>query len=779
MEEIEVARPPRTTAMPLPSRIARARAEGRTQQALELAHQLCKQAPSPEHQELLRQVVLERGTQLVAQGHTGDAAAVFANALTLGGTSEYRATVAERLADSGDPARALEILGHDADPRLRQRVLNHAADAALRRGPAGRNSLPPELHAGFNALLQAFAHSEAGRDEDARAALQTIGLNSPFLDWKLLVRGLLAYYARDDARALDNWQRLDPARIPARLAAPLRIGIDAAFRRAQSPAVQVSLGKHAARLAGAAGLASQLNSLRKALANARSLGQAFRQAEPIVTEMRRDRPQLVPRLAHCFFWAIVQHGQPEDLDRYHHLFGPALGSDAELARLEALSVEDRGMLSDTHKAWQTFLGAITRSKEWAGEVGQRAQALVWEHMAQNAAEQEREAGKEVPFMLRGFVEKPRPLKPDAVTCLEKSIALAPERLDAYIRLFNLHREAGRTDKARKVGDQLLQRFPDHADTSEALGDLALETQQAARARTYFEKALAANPLERRLRGKLALARQNLGLEFTLAGRFEAARAEYAAALAIQENSPTPVHCQWAVLEMKADQPELAADLVAKVEAIPGQRLAVRYALVSESVRARLSVADRKRIAADLTAALATSPTPQEVLGLLEAAAEQRRRGLDAFRGQKTHEKTFLRFLDQISAGQFSEAELLKLCSYLQVLEARRPWQRCLSIAQRRFPDNPLFAILQLDYYLSGREAENRPWVLNEELDRARELVQQAPREQQEQLLPILREHEQQIAAIRGAQMGPMDMIGGMFGPFGPDDFDDEDEDDWM
>ena len=46
---------------------------------------------------------------------------------------------------------------------------------------------------------------------------------------------MTAYYQNDDARALDNWQRLDPKRVPARLAAPLRAVIDPAFRAAQSP----------------------------------------------------------------------------------------------------------------------------------------------------------------------------------------------------------------------------------------------------------------------------------------------------------------------------------------------------------------------------------------------------------------------------------------------------------------------------------------------------------------------------------------------------------------
>jgi tetratricopeptide (TPR) repeat protein len=763
-----VPRSSRATPTALPDRIARARSEGRTQQALELTRQFVKQSPSPDHDELLRQVLLERGTQLRQQGHTRDAATVFANALGHGGSPEYRARIAEHLADCGDPVHAMQAIGPDTDPKLVLRVVGHVADLALRKGPGGKSLLPAELHAGFDAVTQAFAHSETGRDEEARAALQAIGLSSPFLEWKLLVRGLLAYYARDEARALENWQRLDPHRIPARLAAPLRSGIDPAFRQAQAPAMQNALTQVASRLAGSDGMVARLEALKRSLNDKESLGPAFRQAEPIVTELQRDRPALVRRLADSFFWAIVHHGQPEDLDRYRRVFR-AQATPIEMGRLEALAVEERGMFREAHRAWQDVVRALAQEPpDWPTGAAKRAQALVWEHMGHNAAEQ-----GEQPDGFPLYFEKPKPLKPGAVECFERSIKLAPDRLEPYLALFETHCDSDKIDKARKVGEQLLERFPDHAATSEALGELMLQTQEPAKAREYFAKALAANPLERRLRGKLARARQNLALERTLAGDFDAGRAEYEAALALHEGSPTALLCQWAVLEMKAGQPERATERIGRADVL-GQRLAVRYALVSESVRAKLPPAERKRIAADLTAALAQTPTPAEVLSLLEAAAGQRLRQLDAFRGQKTHERSFLRFLDTIPLREFSETELQKLCGCLQALDARKPWQQCLEYAERCFPENPTFPLSRFDFLLS-RKSGSATWQLGDALDRARALVQALPREQQERFLPFLRQRQQQVESLGGPGRGAMHVLEEMFDSFGgPDAFDEED-----
>ncbi len=767
-----MARHSKPPATPLASRVARARTEGRTQQALELARQLYKQSPTPEHQELVRQVVLERGSQLLQQGHSRDAAAVFANGLTLGGSPEYRATIVERLAASGDAAHALQALGPDADPRLRQRVHGQLADAALRQGHAGRATLPAELHAGFDAIVQAFAHAEAGRDDDARATLQPIGLTSPFLEWKLLVRGLLAYYAREDARALENWQRLDPNRLPARLAAPLCFRIDAAFRAAQPPATQSALQQQAHRLAGP-GPAADLAALRTDLAGEKPLGPAFRHAEKVVPELRRDHPRLVPRLAHCFFWAIVAHGQPEDVDRYRRVFGP-LATDLETARLEALALEQREMWPEAHAAWQRVVETLPGAPDWPGEVGRRAQALVWERMGHNAAEQERDAGRQQPWFFRLY-EKPPPPKPGAAPCFERSIKLAPDRLDGYLALFHYHREHEQTAKARKVGEQLLQRFPDHAETSEALGDLSLETQEPARARAYFEKALAANPLERRLRGKLARARQNLGLERLLAEDFDGARAEYDAALALNEGPATSLLAQSAVLEIKAGRPEAAAELIARAEQTPDQRLAVRYALVGEATRAKVPPAERKRLSDELTAALAGPPRPAEALALLAAAAHQRQRKLDAFRGQKTLERTFVRFLDRIPFDEFDEDGLIKLCAYLQLLDARRPWERLLKQAGRRFPNTPFFPLSYIDFYMSRRDPGGSIGYIRGYLERARQLVHRLPREQQERYLPLLRRQEEQVGALDPGQLDMFDMMGRMIFDGGPED---DEEENW-
>src|SRR5207249_5373122 len=130
--------------------------------------------------------------------------------------------LASELAACGAAGRAIQIVADVADPQAEARILAQAVDIALAQGPAGRALLPQALHDQFDRVLQAFRLQESGADEQALKVLGDVGLQSPFLEWRLLLRGLLAYYRDDAARAVEIWQRLSPERLPAKLAGPLR-----------------------------------------------------------------------------------------------------------------------------------------------------------------------------------------------------------------------------------------------------------------------------------------------------------------------------------------------------------------------------------------------------------------------------------------------------------------------------------------------------------------------------------------------------------------------------
>jgi tetratricopeptide (TPR) repeat protein len=777
-----MSKKPKAPERPLSDRIDKARREGRTQQALELTRALCKYEPTDAHRELLREVTLERGQQLQANGMLRDAAIVFGNLLTMGGSAEFLAVVAQRLAACGAVAPALAAMEQVPDPAVRQRVLQNAVDAAVALGPAGKNSLPAPLHTPFDLILQAFTHYEAGRDEQARDTLQGVGLQSPFIEWKVFLRGLLAYVAKDDARALENWQRLDQTRLPCRLCAAMRSVIDPAYLQSQPAPVQQALRAKMMQQQGLT-IAPVLRDLPELL-HSDNLAPAFRKAEQVVAVLRRDHPDFLPRFAQCFYWTVVDHGEPDDLTRYLRIFG-APAEDPHAYRLEALALEARGLWPEAHKVWQNFIGEVEKnSAAWPGQSAKRVQALIWTRMAENAGLKRTRRSRSGNPLFDLFAAHTAPLKPSAEQCYENAIKLAPDRLESYRALFELYRADNKIAKAKKLGQELLNRFPDHAETMEALGELCMDSKDYRKAQEYFEKAIQANPLDRSLRKDLARAKQNYGLSLTLAGKHDKAHEQYEQALQLWDGSKTSLLCQWAVAELKANNPDRAQELIAQAQAEPDHRLACRYALVGESVRAKLPAKEKKQIAQDLKTALAQAPTPAEILVLLEGAAHQRDTHVEAFHGQKTQEKTILKFLDGITFDAFNETHLMRLCAGLEALDARKPWFKCLNHARRHFLKNPYFRLSYVDYYLTEHSRDPKTHLAREHLEAAHRLVLEMPRgELQQQYLEQVKECEKVISELNARNPSMRDVMDRFFTDFGPyadedDDFDDDDDDEF-
>ena len=196
------------------------------------------------------------------------------------------------------------------------------------------------------------------------------------------------------------------------------------------------------------------------------------------------------------------------------------------------------------------------------------------------------------------------------------------------------------------------------------------------------------------------------------------------------------------------------------------------------MRAKLPAKEKKRIAQELKTALAETPTPPEILVLIESAAHQRTTHADVFHGQKTQEKTILKFLDQLAFTDFDEQQLQRLCTGLMTLQARRPWQNALQHARRRYLKNVFFHLSYVDFYLTEGSPERKTHLAREHLDHARRLIEAIPRgEQQQQFQEQIQEKEKIIAELDAGRPSMFHMMERMFGGFGPEMDDDEDDDD--
>jgi hypothetical protein len=99
---------------------------------------------------------------------------------------------------------------------------------------AALEQLPEDLAAEAGQIRESLRLVEDGLPKTALDRLREIGRRSPYADWRLLLRGLVHLYAGDLLHAVEAWQRLDPARRPARIAAVLQTAWEDALATSDS-----------------------------------------------------------------------------------------------------------------------------------------------------------------------------------------------------------------------------------------------------------------------------------------------------------------------------------------------------------------------------------------------------------------------------------------------------------------------------------------------------------------------------------------------------------------
>jgi tetratricopeptide (TPR) repeat protein len=621
------------------------------------------------------------------------------------------------------PRRSTKTLAASASsPADRLRIalvaedLARAADAAMELGPAARNRLPESIRPGFDAVCDAFALYESGNDDAAREKLQLVGLSSPLLEWKLLLRGLIAHAVGEDDRALDNWSRLTAGRLPAKLASPIRFSLDQSFRAAQPPGVQAVLQRQGDRLRGA--LVPKLRALQTLLTRSR-LEDAFRHTESLLPELKRELPHAIGRLADCFRAAIVVHGEPADLGYYRRLFG-APADDPNLDRLAALTAEEHRDWRAAHDHWKAFEQTLADNKAWPAADRDRSRALVWCRMGRNADDVERCR---------------RRMQPNAEACYKRAIQLAPDLVEPYEQSFLMLRDRKRVAAALAAGKRLLKQFPEHGPTLEAMAELCYDRGHSAEALDFARRALAVNPLDRHIRGGLAEILRLRARTQAAVNNCDAAENDLAEALLLADGRPDAgLVAQAGVIAFKSGRMDIAEERVR--QALAAAPVAAAYSLAAEAARLALPRPLRQRFDTEFATAVATPPTCSAAVALAVAYFEQSHAA--AYTGQKGHEKKVQAYVDAALATESAEADLVNLCERLGDLGWRRFLKKAATLGQRRFRQNPFFPFFEATVHLADEKAGGPPvWKVEPLLEKSRRLAAAHPPD--ESIRRLLRE----------------------------------------
>ena len=206
---------------------------GDFKQALKDARVGYRQQATPELRSLLEHVYMARAQQLSRQGLREDARRIAQELLDLGITQpSVQAGLPELLLSIGMLDRL--PAGHDAlTDDHRDRLQVKIADLAVLR-PQDAPQGMPEIRGDAQRIRSALEAVERGNELAALAQLKGLPRQSPLADWKFFVRGLIAYYRRDESDMLANWNRLDENRAAVKIAAPLKFMAGVASPRQDS-----------------------------------------------------------------------------------------------------------------------------------------------------------------------------------------------------------------------------------------------------------------------------------------------------------------------------------------------------------------------------------------------------------------------------------------------------------------------------------------------------------------------------------------------------------------
>jgi hypothetical protein len=618
-------------------------------------------------------------------------------------------------------------------------MVEHPADRAVRTRDG--SALLAGERVGLDAVLTAFAEYEAGHDDAARAALQAIGLQSPFLDWKVLLRGLLAYSAGDDVRALENWQRLRPDRLPARLAAPLRAALD--------PALKTKSLERQYELLTPDPLLDGLRQLHADLSREKPLTGAFRRAEQLLPELRRHAPQLVLKLAHCFYRALLTHGEPSDLPRYRRVFGSP-PDDPDFHRLEASIYDTTHNYAESQRHWVAYEKWLAgNALGWPADRVGRMRAIILNRMAENALDEAEDPQRELRELMSSFlgtarVRKHKPAAPpDPVPLWRKAAELAPDWDVPHRKLFDHLVEHKREAEAEAVARSYLEHDPTTPTILEALAALYAKNGRVVEARELRTRALAANPLDQRLRVLAAYAHHGAARRQLIDGELEAATVTLDAGRSVSEETvPVGYFALRSTLARKRGRAAEADEFRAKAEAVSGGRLAALFFLAVDAALAKLKPADKRAAEQAYAAALAEPLTPLEG-NLLYAAWDQYHLEGITYRGQKTQEK---KIHDALLRTAAADAPLPDLEVMARSAVFRHEWKLAEKLAtalRERFPQNPVFPLILAECEFAKADGYPRPHRVARLLNAARKLAEPSTEPRHRELLDRIQELQRQ------------------------------------
>lgn len=545
------------------TRAQRELAKGNVKEALKDAKLCYRDDPAPAHRALLEQAYCARAAQLQKAGLPDQAKNALNELTELGVSSpEVQAQLPRLrilLGLTDGPATVDPTALWNENPEL----LVELVDRGVLQ-PRQISAKYADLRRDCERVREALAAVEQGQDQTALELLNDISRRSPHADWRLFVRGLIAFYAGDIERARANWDRLDARRSAFRISRTLLI--HAGHLSADQAAFDVESGLRRLRYAVEADPALDQLKIIGDYARAGHWSKLFPALRDFVTRYRSTHAALIEQVTDILWKRLVRDDSGNHLNRLIQI-APPPRLDPRWNRARAFRAEHDPQFDwdSAETGWKAYIDDLTRGDILPPDECRLAIALIYQRLADRTVDAADAARARNPFP-SPFAITPldHTIRASAVRHYERAIEHAPRLAGIYHKLATQYLVLDREREAVKTYQKLLKRVPDDHAAHVWLASYYLESDQPDKAERHAREAQRLAPRDPETAVLMWNQRIAMLRQCTKKRKFAAARHEWEQ---MQQAVPPEVEPFWvdllrAAIEYKANNVDVGEQYVA-------------------------------------------------------------------------------------------------------------------------------------------------------------------------------------------------------------------------
>jgi tetratricopeptide (TPR) repeat protein len=337
----------------------------------------------------------------------------------------------------------------------------------------------------------------------AQELLRPVPRSSLFAAWKMLVKGIIAFYVGDSEKAEALFGQLPPQGVAARTAEAFRLFLGSNYSLKLDEPARMQAAKGACSLLRTTNFAPLLLQADHAWRAARH-GDSYKEMRQ-VPGFPSELPDAAGALSDFYFkapFAMPEDAQGKYLDWFQRLANSTRFKNDQEARLiyRMLGCADP-FFGEFEHFWRGFL----RFSAADDPLGAKIASMVLEHVGTYYAQSEAAS----PFFASegdDLLEDPE----GAVRVLEESINYDPSNLSAYLKLLEIYQSTKQEKERNRLLNRMAELFPKNKTVLLRAGRESLDRRSYSKAIEYLERAHSLDALDTEVLETLVTAYARLG-----------------------------------------------------------------------------------------------------------------------------------------------------------------------------------------------------------------------------------------------------------------------------